>query len=526
MGELAKRKETKELRFFPWMPSVQEREQGVGTACSNLGGNCCSHPSAGYPRDNPVSGSGPAPHNAALSPLGVALPPSGRGVRAAHPIPFLAAAVAETPLLGPSFGWVELLPVQPPSLPVVGQGENGPLYGGAPKWVPGAGTTSASELTELNNGFLNLSTWDQSNFDSALSSLVSSPPLPLPPPPALDNFVIRELIGRLGTICSASGDASPPSPAPAAAAAAAPLPATAPRSAPPEAPPPPAPLRPAATSCFGAARPAAPPQQFGGADTPGRLSRASSSRSLLAAGPDDEDESSSSVPDGAPKPGNARKRKGAQRESNARPPEPPKDYIHVRARRGQATDSHSLAERVRREKISERMKFLQDLVPGCNKVTGKAVMLDEIINYVQSLQRQVEFLSMKLATMNPRLEFNMDNLLPKDVNASRMRNNAAPVYPLEAAPTRTFPFSHQPQGHHHPLQSVVNNGIEMPLSSSLHRSLSMPLPPLDGFADASSQLGTFWEDDLQSVVQMGFGQTKKQLLFPLRACMARCRHLA
>lgn len=45
---------------------------------------------------------------------------------------------------------------------------------------------------------------------------------------------------------------------------------------------------------------------------------------------------------------------------------------------------------VRREKISERMKYLQDLVPGCNKVTGKAGMLDEIINYVQSLQRQVE----------------------------------------------------------------------------------------------------------------------------------------
>lgn len=36
------------------------------------------------------------------------------------------------------------------------------------------------------------------------------------------------------------------------------------------------------------------------------------------------------------------------------------------------------------------MRFLQDLVPGCNKITGKAGMLDEIINYVQSLQRQVE----------------------------------------------------------------------------------------------------------------------------------------
>ncbi|CAI8619320.1 unnamed protein product [Vicia faba] len=80
---------------------------------------------------------------------------------------------------------------------------------------------------------------------------------------------------------------------------------------------------------------------------------------------------------------------------------PPTGYIHVRARRGQATDSHSLAERVRREKISERMKILQQLVPGCDKVTGKALVLDEIINYVQSLQNQVEFLSMKIASVNP-----------------------------------------------------------------------------------------------------------------------------
>ncbi|XP_075480749.1 uncharacterized protein LOC142521432 isoform X1 [Primulina tabacum] len=89
--------------------------------------------------------------------------------------------------------------------------------------------------------------------------------------------------------------------------------------------------------------------------------------------------------------------------------EAPTGYIHVRARRGQATDSHSLAERVRRERISERMKLLQTLVPGCEKVTGKALMLDEIINYVQSLQNQVEFLSMKLASLNPMFyDFGMD----------------------------------------------------------------------------------------------------------------------
>ncbi|XP_022866787.1 transcription factor BHLH094-like isoform X5 [Olea europaea var. sylvestris] len=57
-------------------------------------------------------------------------------------------------------------------------------------------------------------------------------------------------------------------------------------------------------------------------------------------------------------------------EQPAKLVEPPKqDYIHVRARRGEATDSHSLAERARRERISERMKILQDLVPGCNKIS-------------------------------------------------------------------------------------------------------------------------------------------------------------
>ncbi|THU52707.1 hypothetical protein C4D60_Mb10t06750 [Musa balbisiana] len=45
------------------------------------------------------------------------------------------------------------------------------------------------------------------------------------------------------------------------------------------------------------------------------------------------------------------------------PPRP-----RVRARRGQATDPHSIAERLRRERIAERMKALQELVPNANKV--------------------------------------------------------------------------------------------------------------------------------------------------------------
>ncbi|ESQ34261.1 hypothetical protein EUTSA_v10007696mg [Eutrema salsugineum] len=120
--------------------------------------------------------------------------------------------------------------------------------------------------------------------------------------------------------------------------------------------------------------------------------------------------------------------------------DPLKDgYIHMRARRGQATNSHSLAERVRREK-SKRMKFLQDLVPGCDKVTGKAVMLDEIINYVQSLQCQIEFLSMKLSTVNPPLDFGLESLLAKDalqLSAPALPQSMSMLYPPLSYPSQT-----------------------------------------------------------------------------------------
>ncbi|KAK1407281.1 hypothetical protein QVD17_38895 [Tagetes erecta] len=120
--------------------------------------------------------------------------------------------------------------------------------------------------------------------------------------------------------------------------------------------------------------------------------------------------------------------------------EPPKDYIHVRARRGQATDRHSLAERARREKISERMKILQDLVPGCNKVIGKALVLDEIINYIQSLQHQVEFLSMKLEAVNTRMATPVEGFPTKDLGPQ----------PLDASgllfgTQTTRPFGHESQ---------------------------------------------------------------------------------
>ncbi|CAN6182850.1 unnamed protein product [Urochloa humidicola] len=189
-------------------------------------------------------------------------------------------------------------------------------------------------------------------------------------------------------------------------------------------------------------------------------------------------------------------------KSSKPPVDPPKDYVHVRARRGQATDSHSLAERVRREKISQRMKFLQDLVPGCNKVVGKALMLDEIINYVQSLQQQVEFLSMKLATVNPQLDFsNLSTLLHKDMYQS-CGPSVNSVFPLESAGT-AFPFCEQADL----FQSFGSGAIEDQCSLSL-LDTALPHTTNPQFAFQKQQRD-FWEDGLQNTLPIVSEQSQE-----------------
>ncbi|XP_009797953.1 transcription factor bHLH75-like isoform X2 [Nicotiana sylvestris] len=106
--------------------------------------------------------------------------------------------------------------------------------------------------------------------------------------------------------------------------------------------------------------------------------------------------------------GKKRKRK------NDRAADKPREVVHVRAKRGQATDSHSLAERLRREKINEKLRSLQELVPGCYKTMGMAVMLDVIINYVRSLQNQIDFLSLKLSAASLFYDFNSSEMEAMD----------------------------------------------------------------------------------------------------------------
>ncbi|KAJ3674058.1 hypothetical protein LUZ60_006050 [Juncus effusus] len=174
------------------------------------------------------------------------------------------------------------------------------------------------------------------------------------------------------------------------------------------------------------------------------------------------------------------------------------NFVHIRAKRGQATNSHSLAERVRREKISERMRLLQELVPGCNKITGKAMMLDEIINYVQSLQCQVEFLSMKLSAICPQMNFDLEEILAKNMicqqngnplhfgsipNLSNVNSNFYAVDPLE----------------------IYHGGnlFNIPNSNELQHGA------IPHFATIPQVPGT-WDEEFQNMFQAGFVPNAQQ----------------
>ncbi|XP_028799864.1 transcription factor bHLH130-like [Neltuma alba] len=65
----------------------------------------------------------------------------------------------------------------------------------------------------------------------------------------------------------------------------------------------------------------------------------------------------------------------------------------IRAKRGFATHPRSIAERLRRTRISERIKKLQELFPKIDKQTNTADMLDLAVDYIKDLQKQVKILT-------------------------------------------------------------------------------------------------------------------------------------
>ncbi|CAJ2673141.1 unnamed protein product [Trifolium pratense] len=85
----------------------------------------------------------------------------------------------------------------------------------------------------------------------------------------------------------------------------------------------------------------------------------------------------------------------------------------IRAKRGCATHPRSIAERVRRTKISERMRKLQELVPNMDKQTNTSDMLDLAVDYIKNLQKQFKSLSDKRANCKcMRIQKAVTNQIP------------------------------------------------------------------------------------------------------------------
>ncbi|KAI5066940.1 hypothetical protein GOP47_0017468 [Adiantum capillus-veneris] len=92
-----------------------------------------------------------------------------------------------------------------------------------------------------------------------------------------------------------------------------------------------------------------------------------------------------------------------------------------------ACDPQSVAARHRRERISERLKILQELVPNGSKV-DIVTMLEKAINYVKFLQLQVKVLTTdeywpNSQKLNQPHELNLLNLLMSEAKEESTSNN-------------------------------------------------------------------------------------------------------
>ncbi|KAK8264481.1 hypothetical protein V6Z12_D12G111200 [Gossypium hirsutum] len=84
----------------------------------------------------------------------------------------------------------------------------------------------------------------------------------------------------------------------------------------------------------------------------------------------------------------------------------------ISTKRSRAAAIHNQSERKRRDKINQRMKTLQKLVPNSSK-TDKASMLDEVIEYLKQLQAQVQMMNrMNLPSMMLQQQLQMSMMAP------------------------------------------------------------------------------------------------------------------
>ncbi|KAL2245856.1 UNVERIFIED_CONTAM: Transcription factor PHYTOCHROME INTERACTING FACTOR-LIKE 13 [Sesamum indicum] len=135
-------------------------------------------------------------------------------------------------------------------------------------------------------------------------------------------------------------------------------------------------------------------------------------------------------------------------------------------RRNRVAEMHNLSERRRRDRINEKMRALQELIPHSNK-SDKASMLDEAIEYMKSLQMQLQWMWMGsgMATMMlPGMQHYMSRygmrmgppMLPAIQNFMRVSRLPLVDQAMSIAPTANqASISHSPVNYQNQMQNAV-----------------------------------------------------------------------
>lgn len=135
----------------------------------------------------------------------------------------------------------------------------------------------------------------------------------------------------------------------------------------------------------------------------------------------------------------------------------------------------------RRDRINEKMRALQELIPNCNKV-DKASMLEEAIEYLKTLQLQVQMMSMGtglcmphmlMHPFSPHLGFGMGfDMLPRFAAAQ------FPHHMVPAAP----PMAMFPGGQVMPSPAAFAAYMNAAAAPPEHREPAVTAPPPGGEA--------------------------------------------
>lgn len=186
-------------------------------------------------------------------------------------------------------------------------------------------------------------------------------------------------------------------------------------------------------------------------------------------------------------------------------------------KRSRAAEVHNLSERRRRDRINEKMRALQELIPRCNK-SDKASMLDEAIEYLKSLQLQVQMMSMGCGMVPMMYPAGMQQYMPAmgmgmgmgigmDMGMTRPMVPYPSMIPGSAMPNTRFPlppFHMAPVPLPDPSRMHATTQADTAPNSTIPQSQNHPRLP--NFADPYQQYVGFHPSPLplpqnQAVVQ-------------------------